>query len=98
MDTKKGGGRQKPGRMTVMLRFIAGVYLLYLAFGLFREFLKPVSGGRMMQMGAAVVFVVIGAVLAGWSLKKLINGEYIKSGGLSDEDEDLISIDNKEIK
>lgn len=98
MDTKKGGSSQKPAGMTVMLRLIAGVYLVYLAFSLFREYLKPASGGQMIQIGAAVLFAVIGAALAGWSLKKLIKGEYIKNGGLPEDEEDLPSTDNKEIK
>lgn len=87
METKKNGSGQKPGQVTVILRLAAGGYLVYLAFGLFQEYLKPAGGGQLLQIGAALLFGVIGAFLAGWALKKFIKGDYIKYGEFPDEDE-----------
>lgn len=80
MDTKKGGS-PKPAQTTVILRLAAGGYLVYLAWGIFQElrkYPKPLVGGNLLMIGAAVLFAVVGAVLAGWSLVKLIKGEYMK--------------------
>ena len=96
MGTKKTAVSTKPAQITVMLRLVAGGYLVYLAYGLFQEYLKPVGGGELLQIGAAALFAVVGAVLAAWSLRKLIKGEYIKYGELPDDEEDLPSGDNKE--
>lgn len=96
MGTKKDSASQKPAQITVILRLAAGVYLVYLAYGLFQEYLKPVGGGELLQIGAAVLFAVFGAVLAAWSLKKFIKGEYIKYGELPDDEEDPPITDNKE--
>lgn len=97
MGTRKNGGSPKPAQITVMLRLVAGGYLVYLAFGLLQEYLKPVGGGEIIQIAAAVLFAVVGAVLAAWSLKKLIKGEYVKYGELPDDEEDLPDIDNEEV-
>ncbi len=98
MGTKKNSSSNtKPAQITVLLRLAAGAYLVYLAYGLFQEYLKPVGGGELLQIGAAVLFAVFGAVLAAWSLKKFIKGEYIKYGELPDDEDDLPSADNKEV-
>ena len=88
MGAKKGGNAAKPAQITVILRLAAGGYLVYLAFGLLQEYLKPAGGGRMVQIGFAVFFGAPGAFLAGWSLKKYIKGEYVKYGEIPDDDEE----------
>ena len=85
---KKEENAAKPTQITVILRLAAGGYLVYLAFGLLLEFLKPAGGGKMVQLGCAVLFGAIGAFLAGWSLKKFIKGEYIKYGEIPDDEEE----------
>ena len=77
---KKEENAAKPTQITVILRLAAGGYLVYLAFGLLQEFLKPAGGGKMVQLGCAF--------LAGWSLKKFIKGEYIKYGEIPDDEEE----------
>ena len=92
MGAKNGAKKEekaaKPTQITVILRLAAGGYLVYLAFGLLQEFLKPAGGGKMVQRGCAVLFGAIGAFLAGWSLKKFIKGEYIKYGEIPDDEEE----------
>ncbi|MCD7995305.1 MAG: hypothetical protein LUK37_27405 [Clostridia bacterium] len=87
-DENRAERAAKPTQITVMLRLVAGGYLVYLAFGLLQEYLKPAGGGKLVQMGCAVLFGVIGAFLAGWSLKKFIKGEYIKYGEIPDDEEE----------
>ena len=88
MGAKKDKNAEKPAQITVILRLAAGGYLVYLAFGLLQEYLKPAGGGRMVQIGFAVFFGATGAFLAGWSLKKYIKGEYVKYGEIPDDDEE----------
>ena len=83
MGAKKEESAAKPTQITVMLRLAAGGYLVYL-----QEYLKPAGGGKMVQLGCAVLFGAIGAFLAGWSLKKFIKGEYVKYGEIPDDEED----------
>ena len=87
-EAKREESAAKPTQITVMLRLVAGGYLVYLAFGLLQEYLKPAGGGRMVQIGFAVFFGATGAFLAGWSLKKYIKGEYVKYGEIPDDDEE----------
>ena len=87
MGKKNDAGASKPAQVTVILRLVAGAYLVYLAYGLLQEYLKPVGGGLMLQIGAAAAFGVIGIFLAGWSLRKFIKGEYLKYGESIDEDD-----------
>lgn len=86
-DAGKEKGAAKPAQITVALRLVAGGYLVYLAFGLLQEYMKPAGGGKMMQLGCAVLFGAVGAFLAVWSLKKMIKGEYIKYGEIPDDEE-----------
>lgn len=87
-EAKREESAAKPTQITVMLRLVAGGYLVYLAFGLLQEYLKPAGGGRMVQIGFAVFFGATGAFLAGWSLKKYIKGEYVKYGEIPDDEEE----------
>lgn len=96
MSGKKGDSAAKPTQITVVLRLVAGGYLVYLAFGLLKEYLKPAGGGQFIQIGCAALFGLIGAFLAAWSLKKFIKGEYIKYGEFPDEEEDLPDSESEE--
>ena len=87
-EAKREESAAKPTQITVMLRLVAGGYLVYLAFGLLQEYLKPAGGGRMVQIGFAVFFGATGAFLAGWSLKKYIKGECVKYGEIPDDEEE----------
>ena len=43
-DEKRTEHAGKPTQLTVILRLGVGGYLVYLAFGLLQEYLKPVGG------------------------------------------------------
>jgi threonine/homoserine/homoserine lactone efflux protein len=71
-----GNKTSQPAQMILVLRLVAGVYLVYLAVGLIKD-AAGYSGTRQMVLYlCTVVFFVVGAVLAGWTLKKLVKGEY----------------------
>lgn len=78
----------KPAQVTVILRLIAGGYLVYLAYGLLQEYQKPVGGGQLLQIGAAILFFSFGVVIAGWSVLKFAKGDYIRYGQVMDDEED----------
>ena len=85
---KKEENAAKPTQITVILRLadrrLSCIPGLRPAAGV----LKPAGGGKMVQLGCAVLFGAIGAFLAGWSLKKFIKGEYIKYGEIPDDEEE----------
>lgn len=95
-----GSGNKKtdgsnPTQVTVVLRLIAGGYLVYLAFGLLKEYLKPQGGGALYQLGFTALFFAIGAFLAGWSIMKFVKGEYVRYGESTDSGaEENISSDD----
>lgn len=82
MDTQKDSS-PKPAQTTVIFRLAAGGYLVYLAWSIFQELYKgpkPPGGEKLLMLGAALLFAAVGAALAGWSLMKLIKGEFTKYG------------------
>lgn len=84
-------GNKKPSRpaqVTVILRLVAGAYLIYLALGLGKEAMAADGGRQMLQLGCMALFFAVGALLGGWSLRKLIKGEYIHPGEEEDDTED----------
>ena len=97
MDGGRNKGNSKPAQVTVVLRLIAGGYLIYLSLGLMKEYLKPDTGGVIYQMGFALLFFAVGVFLAGWSIARFIKGEYVKygespeDGGEAEADEPLDS-------
>lgn len=89
MAKEKNANSSKPAQVTVILRLIAGGYLVYLAYGLLQEYLKPTGGGQLIQIGAAVVFFGFGGVIGGWSLMKFAKGDYIRYGQVPEDEEDM---------
>lgn len=70
----------RPGQMILVLRLIAGLYLLYLSKELLIN-IGEYSGGRLLiQVGAVAVFAVVGVIFAAWSVKKLIRREFMRPG------------------
>lgn len=66
-------------QVVLTIRVIVGGYLVYIAYGLFT------SETRTLPLTfAAVFFAIVGAVIAVWSLKHLVLGEY--QGGKADVD------------
>ncbi len=84
MEKGKDRGGAKPLQATVVIRLIAGGYLVYLAHDLFKIYLNPAEGGKIYQLGCAAFFFAVGAGLAVWSGLKLIKGDYVKNGERAD--------------
>lgn len=76
-----------PAQVTVLLRLAAGGYLLYLSYGLIPDILASTGERRIIQAVFVLIFAVVGALLLGWSAKKLIKGEFIRPGQLPDDDD-----------
>lgn len=76
-----------PAQVTILLRLAAGGYLLYLSYGLIPGILAQTGERRIIQAVFVVIFVVVGALLLGWSAKKLLKGEFIRPGQLSEDDD-----------
>lgn len=73
-ETKK----RLPDKMRLTLGIVIGVYLLYLAYGLF-ENLGNHAGTEQLLFGAcACVFAAAGAVLTAYAARALAKGEYDK--------------------
>lgn len=82
----KKGRRSLPTRMSLVIRIVAGVYLLYLAYSIYNN-QSEVQGAERFVFGAAMIlFVVFGAVIAGTSLRAMQKGEY--AGGAGDSGRD----------
>lgn len=84
MDKRRNPGGAKPLQATVVIRLIAGGYLVYLAHDLFKIYLNPAEGGKIYQLGCAAFFFAVGAGLAAWAGMKLIKGDYVKNGERAD--------------
>jgi len=78
-----------PAQVTVLLRLGVGGYLLYLSYGLIPDILASAGGRRIIQAAFALLFTVVGALLVGWSGRKLIKGEFLRPGQLPEDDEIL---------
>ena len=74
MEKKK----QNTPMFSLVIRLIAGGYLLYLAYGL----LSSAMGGQIIAIIAMVIFTIIGSVLLVITGKQLMLGEY--QGGKAD--------------
>lgn len=84
-ENKNEKKTSKPAQITVILRMVAGAYLIYLAVGLLGEAMKATGGRQLLQIGSMLLFMAVGAVLCVWSLRKLIKGEYLHPGEGEDE-------------
>lgn len=86
MDKKKDTGGYRPPQATVVIRLIAGGYLVYLSYDLFKLYLVPGEGGKLYQLLCAAFFFLVGAGLAAWSARKFIKGDYVKYGESAQEE------------
>lgn len=68
--------QKNPEIMTVLLRLLGGGYFIYLAYQLYPELMVSSGGRNLIQGLCMIVFFAVGAVLAGWSIKKLICKEF----------------------
>ncbi len=85
--------KKLPTQMTLTIRVFIAVYLLYMAVDMIKT--EDITNPRMIIMGAAALFAVVGVVLIIWVLRTFIRGEY--EGGradISESEEEEISTDN----
>ena len=76
-----------PTQMGLMLRTVAGLYLLYLAYSIYNG-AGNVEGAEQIAFIAAIgIFVIAGAVVVVASLRALQRGEY--EGGASDHRKEM---------
>lgn len=91
MSEKKGSSN--PPQSTLVLRLVGGGYLVYLGFQMIPELSMSFGIRNLVQMTALVIFLVVGILLVGWSLKKLLRREFERPG---EEEADGIKEDKKE--
>ncbi|HBN55795.1 MAG TPA: hypothetical protein DD414_03385 [Lachnospiraceae bacterium] len=82
MDDKK---KNSPPKVSLILRVVVSVYLLYLAWGLRGAPASHTGMERLLFIGAILLFSVIGVLLGGFSIKAYLNGEYEQSDDDSSE-------------
>lgn len=54
-----------------ILRLVAGAYLVYLAYSLFKGVRAGDTGNPVVMMGAAIIFAVLGAVIVYFGIRGL---------------------------
>lgn len=91
MSEKKGSSN--PPQSTLVLRLVGGGYLVYLGFQMIPELSMSFGIRNLVQMTALVIFFVVGILLVGWSVKKLLRKEFERPG---EEEADGIKEDKKE--
>lgn len=74
--------RSLPTRMSLVIRIVAGVYLCYLAYSIYGGTGEVQGAERYIFPVTAVLFVVIGVVIAFSALRAMQRGEYV--GGAKD--------------
>ncbi len=91
MSEKKSSSN--PPQSTLVLRLVGGGYLVYLGFQMIPELSMSFGIRNLVQITALVIFLVVGVLLVGWSVKKLLRKEFDRPG---EEESDGIKEDNKE--
>ena len=72
MDDKK----KYPAKITLILRIVVSLYLLYTVWGLRGAPTSHTGTQRILFIAAMIIFFVVAVILGGLSLKALIKGEY----------------------
>lgn len=87
-DNRKDKKRQRglPTQMNLVIRIVAGVYLLYLAYSIFGSLSEAQGMEKVLFAAIVLLFAVIGAAVAFFSLRSISRGEY--AGGSADSEEE----------
>lgn len=89
MDDKKENKKRKrglPTQMNLLVRIVAGVYLLYLAYSIYGSLQEIQGMEKFIFLMAIVLFGSIGAAVVFFSLRSMTKGEY--AGGAADTGEE----------
>lgn len=85
MNDKNENKKRKrglPTQMNLVIRVVAGVYLLYLAYSIYNSLQEIQGTEKFIFLAAIVLFGAIGAAVAFFSLRSMTRGEY--AGGAAD--------------
>lgn len=84
MDNRKNEKEKRglPTQMNLVIRTVAGVYLIYLAYSIFNSLSEAQGMEKALFAAIVVLFAVIGAAVAFFSLRSISRGEY--AGGSAD--------------
>lgn len=80
---------KKVNKATLLLRALVSVYILYLAYGLMKDY--GTAENQMVSLVAIIVFVAGGGLILASSAYKLIKGDY--DDGSMDEEEPVREIE-----
>lgn len=72
-ESDKGKDGKKPDWKLLIIRVMAGGYLIYLAVNLLRE---KDGGEGLIYLAGPAVFFAAGLLIGGWAVVKLVKGEY----------------------
>lgn len=84
-DSNVHNKRNGDTKLSLTLRMVVAAYVLYLAYGLIRDFGKNVGSDRYFIGAAIIFFIVAGGALLILSARKLIRKEYIDAEEDGDE-------------
>jgi len=95
MNNEKNKGKKVPV-IKLFLRTAVGGYLIWTAYSLIPAFTKYQGLSRIAFIFFAFVFVAVGVSLAGVSIKKYLDKEFLMPG--EDEDDEENEVDDTESK
>lgn len=75
---KNENKKQQPTKMRLSLGIVVGVYLLYLAYGLFGNLGNYEGTEKLFFAAFTCIFAIAGGILVFFAGKKLAKGEYDK--------------------
>lgn len=87
-EKKKIPTKQLPTKLTLTIRLLVGVYLLYTAYGLYPGATSSVEENHLLLAFFMVFFAVIGVLLMALSGRALLQGRYV-GGELDAGEEDV---------
>lgn len=70
------GKKNRPAKISLILRIVVSVYLLYLVWGLRGAPASHTGMERWLFIGAMVLFTAVAVVFGGLSVRALLKGEY----------------------
>ena len=80
-------------KSSLIIRLIAGMYLIYLAYELFMGLNASEGAPTALVIGAAAVFIIFGVILVIVSGKAFLKGEF--QGGIMDSSVEKDITDNE---
>ncbi|MBR3602842.1 MAG: hypothetical protein IKL49_11050 [Lachnospiraceae bacterium] len=89
----KRSNRSSNSKSSLILRVVAGFYLVYLAYELFMGRNDPLGAPIVVSVGSAIVFLIFGIYFVVTSAKDFLKGD--AKGGTEAVSEETGSADNE---